>query len=97
METFLAPLRSLLASAHDRCSNASNVTSSVPVELAEKANFDDSIKHMTEKKKEESAPDKRERVICDKLARLACVPAEGIFEFILSSSSMPLANSKNFK
>ena len=80
VQTSLARLRAFLAAP---------VPVSKEVTLTDKENLGHAVKppkKSPKNKEEENASDKRERVIREKLARLARVPAEAVFESVLSSS-----------
>ena len=84
VQTLLASLSVFLPSVHARRSNALDDVTPPPVESPEKEHSGDLVKPPTvNKRNQENTPDKREHALLEKLARLARVPVEAIFEFVL--------------
>lgn len=84
VQTLLASLSAFLPSVRSRRSSALDDVTPSPLESPEKEDSGDLVKLPTAtKRNQENTPDKREQAILEKLARLARVPVEAIFEFVL--------------
>lgn len=97
VQTFIAPLRQLLNLGRDHRANALDEVNPPPVNSSNMEDFSVAVKPPLATNKDlktENTLDKRERAIREKLARLARVPAEAIFEFVIVPF-MISADSKN--
>ena len=87
MPAFLNPLRAFAS----RRARPSDQTALSPIEFSTKEeDLENRVKPSMvapKKQEEEGTLDKKERVIREKLARFACVPADAIFEFVPPSSA----------
>jgi hypothetical protein len=88
VQALFAPLRPLLNLGRNHRSNALDEVNPPPVNSSNMENFGDAVKPPLATNKDlknENTLDKRERAIREKLARLARVSAESIFEFVVFS------------